>query len=85
MGRTTMNRWAVERYTAAGAWLRDKAERLTGRLPERSAGRDRGQTSIEYLGIVVVVVTIIIVLISNSDIGNHIKNAIENQISKITG
>lgn len=85
MGRTSMNRWAVQRYTVAGIWLRDRAERLTGRLTARTATPgDRGQTSVEYLGIVVVIVVIIGVLAGTTDIGDKIKSAIISSINKIT-
>jgi len=80
-----MNRWAVQRYTVAGIWLRDRTERLTGRLTARAAARgDRGQTSVEYLGIVVVIVVIIGVLAGTTDIGDKIKRAIISSINKIT-
>ncbi|GAA2719724.1 MULTISPECIES: hypothetical protein [Streptomyces] len=46
--------------------------------------QDRGQTSIEYLGIIAVVVAIILVL-TTTDFGTMIATAITNQISKITG
>lgn len=45
---------------------------------------DRGQTSVEYLGIIAVVVAIILVL-TTTDFGTMIATAITNQISKITG
>lgn len=81
MGRTSMNRWAVQRYTVAEIWLRDRTQRLTGRL---SARADQGQTSVEYLGIVVVIVVIIGVLAGTTDIGDRIKRAILSSINKIT-
>ncbi|MFQ6194204.1 Flp family type IVb pilin [Streptomyces sp. NPDC000405] len=46
--------------------------------------RDRGQTSVEYLGIIAVVVAIILVL-TTTDFGTMIATAITNQISRITG
>ncbi|MFD7236133.1 Flp family type IVb pilin [Streptomyces syringium] len=70
------------------------AGRNTGRGTGRSGaadqgaggGRhgDRGQTSIEYLGIIAVVVAIILVL-TTTDFGTMIATAITNQISQITG
>ncbi|MEV4439244.1 hypothetical protein AB0K09_09505 [Streptomyces sp. NPDC049577] len=45
---------------------------------------DRGQTSIEYLGIIAVVVAIILVL-TTTDFGTMIATAITNQITRITG
>ncbi|MBD0711403.1 hypothetical protein BU197_24440 [Streptomyces sp. CBMA291] len=46
--------------------------------------RDRGQTAVEYLGIIVVVVAIV-VAITGTDIGNSIKNAISQKIADLTG
>ncbi|MFF9016035.1 Flp family type IVb pilin [Streptomyces sp. NPDC014870] len=43
---------------------------------------DRGQTAVEYLGIIVVVVAIV-VAISGTDIGNTIKTAISNEIADL--
>ncbi|MFI2075947.1 MULTISPECIES: Flp family type IVb pilin [Streptomyces] len=45
---------------------------------------DRGQTSVEYLGIIAVVVAIILVL-TTTDFGTMIATAITNQIQRITG
>ncbi|CAM5396243.1 Flp family type IVb pilin [Streptomyces tanashiensis] len=50
---------------------------------ERRA-RDRGQTAVEYLGIIVVVVAIVIA-ITGTDIGQSIKNAIAQKITELTG
>ncbi|MFF0556936.1 Flp family type IVb pilin [Streptomyces sp. NPDC004266] len=49
----------------------------------RRAG-DRGQTAVEYLGIIVVVVAIV-VAITGTDIGTSIMNAIRQKISELTG
>ncbi|MEU8544309.1 Flp family type IVb pilin [Streptomyces sp. NPDC048717] len=51
--------------------------------PGRQAG-DRGQTAVEYLGIIVVVVAII-VAITGTDIGSSIKTAISNKIAELIG
>ncbi|MFG2770784.1 Flp family type IVb pilin [Streptomyces sp. NPDC048350] len=53
-----------------GSWLRARA------------ANDRGQTAVEYLGIIVVVVAIV-VAISGTDIGNTIKTAISNEIADL--
>ncbi|MGW5422644.1 Flp family type IVb pilin [Streptomyces sp. NPDC003943] len=45
---------------------------------------DRGQTAVEYLGIIVVVVAIV-VAISGTSIGQDIKNAIATKIASLTG
>jgi len=81
MGRTVMNRWALQRYTDAEVWFRDRSDRLTARAAARS---DRGQTSFEYLGIAVVIAVIIGVLAGTTDIGTKIKDAITSTIDKIT-
>jgi Flp pilus assembly pilin Flp len=44
---------------------------------------DRGQTAVEYLGIIAVAVVIVLVLI-RSGLGNMILNKIQAQINKIT-
>jgi hypothetical protein len=80
MGRTTMNRWALHRYTMAGLWFRDRVDRMA----DRTRRADRGQTSFEYLGIVIVIVVIIGVLAGTTDIGTKIKNAINSAIDNIT-
>ncbi|MER7518546.1 Flp family type IVb pilin [Streptomyces sp. NPDC126499] len=46
--------------------------------------RDRGQTAVEYLGIIVVVVAIV-VAITGTDIGQNIKDAITRKIASLTG
>ncbi|MEV5973855.1 Flp family type IVb pilin [Streptomyces sp. NPDC051921] len=54
----------------AGSWSRDRG--------------DRGQTAVEYLGIIVVVVAIV-VAISGTSIGQDIKDAISRKITSLTG
>ncbi|MFF0472533.1 Flp family type IVb pilin [Streptomyces sp. NPDC004284] len=54
------------------------ADRLEGQA------RDRGQTAVEYLGIIVVVVAIVIA-ITGTDIGSTIMTAIKNKIAELTG
>ncbi|MFE5656656.1 Flp family type IVb pilin [Streptomyces sp. NPDC056517] len=49
----------------------------------RSRGGDRGQTAVEYLGIIVVVVAIV-VAISGTGLGSTILTAIENKIAELT-
>jgi hypothetical protein len=83
MGRTTMNRWALQHYTTAEVWLRAQAARATTRLTSRPTG-DRGQTSFEYLGIAVVIAVIIGVLATTS-IGNAVQKAILDAIDKVAG
>ncbi|MET9540136.1 Flp family type IVb pilin [Streptomyces sp. NPDC006553] len=50
----------------------------------RSRGGDRGQTAVEYLGIIVVVVAIV-VAITGTDLGQSIKGAISQKIAELTG
>ncbi|MEV0370451.1 hypothetical protein AB0I10_11570 [Streptomyces sp. NPDC050636] len=50
----------------------------------RILGNDRGQTSIEYLGIIAVVVAIVLVL-STTDFGSQIAHAISDKISEVVG
>ncbi|MFF4528265.1 hypothetical protein ACFY1P_03235 [Streptomyces sp. NPDC001407] len=68
-------------------------ERIPGndRGPGRDPGErrhtpwgDRGQTAIEYLGIIAVVVAIVLVL-TRTDFGSAIASAISDKISQVTG
>ncbi|MEU2230232.1 Flp family type IVb pilin [Streptomyces vietnamensis] len=52
-------------------------------LATRMSRGDRGQTAVEYLGIIVVVVAIVIA-ITGTDIGQSIKNAITQKIADLT-
>ncbi|WP_073492851.1 hypothetical protein [Actinacidiphila paucisporea] len=76
-----MNRWAVQRYTAAEVWLRDRMDRAAARL--RSPA-DRGQTSFEYLGIAVVI-AVIIGILATTGIGDAVQKAILDAIGRISG
>ncbi|WP_407705311.1 Flp family type IVb pilin [Streptomyces tanashiensis] len=60
-----------------------KARMQLATWTERRAG-DRGQTAVEYLGIIVVVVAIVIA-ITGTDIGSSIKDAIAQKITELTG
>ncbi|ROQ34102.1 pilus assembly protein Flp/PilA [Streptomyces sp. PanSC19] len=53
-------------------------------MSDRLRREDRGQTAVEYLGIIVVVVAIVIA-ITGTDIGQSIKNAIAQKITELTG
>ncbi|MFD7921623.1 hypothetical protein ACFV3R_20650 [Streptomyces sp. NPDC059740] len=53
-------------------------------MRKRFLGDDRGQTSVEYLGIIAVVV-LIVIAISGTDIGDTIYNAITSKISQLLG
>ncbi|MEU5535682.1 hypothetical protein [Streptomyces sp. NPDC020362] len=45
---------------------------------------DKGQTAVEYLGIIAVVVAIVLA-ITGTDIGQSIYNAITDKINEVTG
>ncbi|MET9830652.1 hypothetical protein ABZ078_15340 [Streptomyces sp. NPDC006385] len=54
------------------------------RLRSRAARNDEGQTAVEYLGIIAVVVAIVLA-ITGTDIGSTIYDAITEQIAEVTG
>ncbi|MFE0680782.1 hypothetical protein ACFW17_08245 [Streptomyces sp. NPDC058961] len=80
MPQDTLLRIAV----AAQLRVRDWRDTATARARARyaSAERDRGQTSFEYLGIILVVVAIIGGIMATG-IGTSITNKIKEQIDKI--
>ncbi|MET9367024.1 Flp family type IVb pilin [Streptomyces griseoflavus] len=53
-------------------------------LHSRAARDDKGQTAVEYLGIIAVVVAIVLA-ITGTDIGESIYDAITEQIADVTG
>ncbi|WP_326754497.1 hypothetical protein OIE73_24775 [Streptomyces hirsutus] len=53
-------------------------------LQSRTARNDRGQTAVEYLGIIAVVVAIVLA-ITGTSIGQTILNAITDKITEVTG
>ncbi|ELS56197.1 hypothetical protein [Streptomyces viridochromogenes] len=53
-------------------------------LRSRTARKDEGQTAVEYLGIIAVVVAIVLA-ITGTDIGETIYEAIVDQIDELTG
>ena len=53
-------------------------------LRSRAARDDRGQTAVEYLGIIAVVVAIVLA-ITGTDIGSTIYDAITDKISEVVG
>ncbi|GAA0483652.1 hypothetical protein ACFQ2B_10750 [Streptomyces stramineus] len=53
-------------------------------MGKRFSGNDRGQTAIEYLGIIAVVVAIVLVL-TRTDFGSAIASAISDKITEVTG
>ncbi|MBD0843097.1 hypothetical protein [Streptomyces sp. TRM68416] len=50
----------------------------------RAALGDKGQTAVEYLGIIAVVVAIVLA-ITGTDIGNTIYTAIVDQVNEVIG
>ncbi|ARZ68160.1 Flp family type IVb pilin [Streptomyces albireticuli] len=52
-------------------------------MGKRFLGNDRGQTAIEYLGIIAVVVAIVLVL-TRTDFGSAIASAISDKITEVT-
>ncbi|WP_405766823.1 Flp family type IVb pilin [Streptomyces sp. NBC_00080] len=54
----------------------------TVRAVRRRADDDRGQTAVEYLGIIAVVVAIV-VLIANTNLGQTIVDKLRTQIEKV--
>ncbi|MGW7383276.1 Flp family type IVb pilin [Streptomyces sp. NPDC054794] len=53
-------------------------------LQARAVRNDKGQTAVEYLGIIAVVVAIVLA-ITGTDIGQTIYNAIVDKITEVTG
>ncbi|MEU0448954.1 Flp family type IVb pilin [Streptomyces tendae] len=62
-------------------WLHTVAAYLHTHTPPRN---DKGQTAVEYLGIIAVVVAIVLA-ITGTDIGQTIYNAIKDKITEVTG
>ncbi|MEU8848438.1 hypothetical protein AB0C70_19855 [Streptomyces sp. NPDC048564] len=53
-------------------------------LRSRAVRDDKGQTAVEYLGIIAVVVAIVLA-ITGTDIGNTIYTAITDKIAEVVG
>ncbi|MEU2396511.1 hypothetical protein AB0H44_11815 [Streptomyces pseudogriseolus] len=64
-----------------GNWINTTVTYLQSRAARRD---DRGQTAVEYLGIIAVVVAIVLA-ITGTDIGNTIYTAITNKIDELVG
>ncbi|WP_445526997.1 Flp family type IVb pilin [Streptomyces cyslabdanicus] len=73
-----MLKTAVSAKTRVNGWKNTTVEAM-----QRRAG-DRGQTAVEYLGIIAVVVAIVLA-ITGTDIGKSIFDAITTKISEVTG
>ncbi|MFE5818027.1 Flp family type IVb pilin [Streptomyces sp. NPDC056479] len=61
-------------------WIHTTVENLRS----RAVRDDEGQTAVEYLGIIAVVVAIVLA-ITGTDIGQTIFNAITDKITEVTG
>lgn len=82
MGRTVPTR---KRPNAEGTTMNDAMLKALTKAKLWSTQRDdRGQTAVEYLGIIVVVVAIVIA-ITGTDIGQSIKDAIAQKIAELAG
>ncbi|WP_217246657.1 Flp family type IVb pilin [Streptomyces sp. AC602_WCS936] len=57
---------------------------IAAHLQTRTARDDKGQTAVEYLGIIAVVVAIVLA-ITGTDIGETIYEAITDQIDELIG
>ena len=64
-----------------GNWINTTVRYLQSRA---SRCDDRGQTAVEYLGIIAVVVAIVLA-ITGTDIGNTIYTAITDKIDELVG
>ena len=74
-------RSVVRSQVSASGWASTAGERLRSRYRRPF---DRGQTAVEYLGIIAVVVAIVLA-ITGTDIGQTIFNAITDKITEVTG
>ncbi|MFJ8755133.1 hypothetical protein ACIREO_38390 [Streptomyces sp. NPDC102441] len=74
-----MSKLMLKASVNAKVWANTSVERMKAR-----ADQDRGQSAVEYLGIIVVVVAIIGVLMT-TNLGNVIAGALTAQIAKVTG
>ncbi|MGW1980981.1 Flp family type IVb pilin [Streptomyces collinus] len=62
------------------AWINT----TVAKLQARAVRNDRGQTAVEYLGIIAVVVAIVLA-ITGTSIGQSIYDAITQKIAEVTG
>ncbi len=76
---TTISETAIELQVRTLTGLQAFAERTMARMQE-----ERGQTAAEYLG-VLVVVSVIIALVSQTQVGSEISDAISSVVEKIAG
>ncbi|MEU4682300.1 hypothetical protein [Streptomyces xinghaiensis] len=81
MSNKTLAKAAADTRIRVHGWRNTAIESLTARTA-RAGGADRGQTALEYLGIILVVV-LIIGAIAGSGIGSAILNRIMEAIGNI--
>lgn len=82
MPQDTLLKTAVAAQVRVSGWRDTAITRVRRRYASADPGRDRGQTSFEYLGIILVVVAIIGGIMATG-IGTSITNKIKEQIDKI--
>ncbi|MFI6687783.1 hypothetical protein [Streptomyces sp. NPDC050485] len=82
MPQDTLLKTAVAAQLRASGWRDTAVARIRRRYEGRDGARDRGQTSFEYLGIILVVVAIIAGIMATG-IGNKITDRIKDQIDKV--
>ncbi|MEU9098254.1 hypothetical protein [Streptomyces sp. NPDC048361] len=80
MPQDTLLKTAVAAQMRASGWRDTAIDRVRRRYA--AGGRDRGQTSFEYLGIILVVVAIIAGIMATG-IGNKITDRIKDQIDQV--
>ncbi|AXE88289.1 hypothetical protein [Streptomyces sp. Go-475] len=73
-----MLKTAVATKVRVNGWKNTTTEAMKRRAD------DKGQTAVEYLGIIAVVVAIVLA-ITGTDIGQSIYNAITDKITEVTG
>jgi pilus assembly protein Flp/PilA len=70
--------------TAEGNTMSNWINTTIAYLQARAARDDRGQTAVEYLGIIAVVVAIVLA-ITGTDIGQTIYDAIVDKVDEVVG
>jgi pilus assembly protein Flp/PilA len=73
-----------DRRTPEGNTMSNWINTTVAHLRSRAARGDEGQTAVEYLGIIAVVVAIVLA-ITGTDIGQTIYDAIVSKIDELTG
>ncbi len=73
---------AVAAKVRVSGWTETTTTAIRRRARARATGGDKGQTAVEYLGIIAVVVAIV-VLIANTNLGQTIVDKLRTQISRV--